>query len=431
MSHSHVAAVLPLRVGLHRHDRRRPLTSRAAVAGHAASAATTGTAQCSLELPTDTVMARRSDETTGTRRSTRLATAVDDVRQAQRAAVLAIGTANPANCLPQDEYADWYFRVTNSDHLAGLKAKMKKICYNSGIKTRYFHHTRDTFRDHPELVDRALPSLEARQAALASAVPELAAAAAAKALSEWGRPASDVTHLVLATYSGAHMPGGDLRLASLLGLRRSAQRTMLYLGGCAAGSAALRVARDVAENNAGARVLVACADLSLVLFRAPHEDHPGTLVMQALFGDGAGAVIVGAGACGFERPLFEIVSASQTVIPGTSAKQASRSARRRRCRLCWNDLFWAVHPGGPAILDGVEAALELEPEKLAASRRVLREYGNMSGASMIFVLDELRREELGGRSGVMLGLGPGITVETMVLRSACGHHGARAADCTR
>jgi len=53
---------------------------------------------------------------------------VDDVRQEQRAAVLAIGTANPANCVPQDEYADWYFRVTNSDHLAKPKAKMKKIC---------------------------------------------------------------------------------------------------------------------------------------------------------------------------------------------------------------------------------------------------------------------------------------------------------------
>ncbi|OEL27767.1 Bisdemethoxycurcumin synthase [Dichanthelium oligosanthes] len=395
----------------------------------------------------------RCNSTIGTS-SKHLAAAVDDARPAQSAAVLGIGTANPANCVPQDEYADWYFRVTKSDHLAKLKAKMKKICYNSGIKKRHFHHTADTFRDHPELVDRALPSLDARQAILAPAVPELAAAAASRAIAEWGRPASDVTHLVLATYSGAHMPGADLLLASLLGLRRSTQRTMMYLGGCASGSAALRVAKDVAENNPGARVLVACAELSLVLFRAPHVDDSGTLVMQALFGDGAGAVVVGAaggdGTERVERPLFEMVSTSQTLIPdsedaaggelGEGGLAFCPSPRmpalvRQHVEQClldavaplglggrngWNDFFWAVHPGGPAILNGVEAELGLAPGKLAASRRVLREYGNMSGPSMIFVLDELRRQrdEMGGGLGLMMGLGPGISVETMVLRAA-------------
>ncbi|TVU24628.1 hypothetical protein EJB05_27077, partial [Eragrostis curvula] len=123
------------------------------------------------------------------------------------------------------------------------------------MKKWYFHHTEDTFLDHPELVDLTLPSLDARQAILASAVPALAAAAAAKAIEQWSRPASDITHLVFATYSGAHMPGADVQLASLLGLRPAAQRTMMYPGGCTAGSAALRVAKDIAENSRGARVL--------------------------------------------------------------------------------------------------------------------------------------------------------------------------------
>ncbi|VAI25389.1 unnamed protein product [Triticum turgidum subsp. durum] len=83
----------------------------------------------------------------------------------------------------------------------------------------------------------------------------------------------------------------------------------------------------------------------------------------------------------------------------------------------WNDLFWAVHPGGRPILDNINKVLMLEPEKLAASRHVLREYGNMSGATIVFVLDELRR----GRSplpewGALLAFGPGITIEAMVLR---------------
>ena len=88
----------------------------------------------------------------------------------------------------------------------------------------------------------------------------------------------------------------------------------------------------------------------------------------------------------------------------------------------WNDLLWAVHPGGPAVLESYRSALGLQPEKLAVSRHLLSEYGNMLGATIIFVLDELRRRRHGGDEdsewGVMLGLGPGLTVETMVLHAA-------------
>jgi predicted naringenin-chalcone synthase len=90
----------------------------------------------------------------------------------------------------------------------------------------------------------------------------------------------------------------------------------------------------------------------------------------------------------------------------------------------WNDLFWAVHPGVRAIMDHIDVALGLEPGKLAASRTVLREYGNMLSATVIFVLDEQRRqmEEDGeeGVWGVMMGFGPGFTIETMVLHAANG-----------
>ncbi|KAM0905776.1 hypothetical protein ACQ4PT_017172 [Festuca glaucescens] len=94
----------------------------------------------------------------------------------------------------------------------------------------------------------------------------------------------------------------------------------------------------------------------------------------------------------------------------------------------WNGLFWAVHPGGRPILDNIDTVLKLEPGKLAASRHVLREYGNMSGATIIFVLNELRRhrKEVDGDNlmpewGPMLAFGPGITIETMVLRAPALH----------
>ncbi|CAN6372226.1 unnamed protein product [Urochloa humidicola] len=213
------------------------------------------------------------------------------------AAVLAIGTANPANSIPQEEYTDWYFRVTKSHHLTMLKNKMKRICEKSGVKKRYFHYTEEMLAAHPEFLDRDLPSLDGRLAIASDAVPELATEAAARAIAEWGRPATDITHLVISTNSGAAgTPGADHRMTELLGLRPSVQHTLVYFHACYGGCSALRVAKDLAENNPGARVLVAASEASTVLsFRAPAETRPDALVAEALFGDGAGAVIVGAG----------------------------------------------------------------------------------------------------------------------------------------
>ncbi|CAN6242114.1 unnamed protein product [Urochloa humidicola] len=374
------------------------------------------------------------------------------------ATVLAIGTANPSGAIvPQDEFADQFFRVTKSDHLTYLKEKLKRICQKTGIEKRHFHMTEEILRAHPEFLDRELPSLDARIDIVATEVPKLAESAAAKAIAEWGRPATDITHLVFSTYSGCRAPSADLQLASLLGLRHSVCRTILSLHGCYGGARALHLAKELAENNRGARVLVACSETTLVCFSGPDG---GNLVGHALFGDGAGAVIVGAGrlAAG-ERPLFEMVAATQTTIPGTEHALGMQVTGGgidfhlaiqvpmllghsvERCLVeafasalgdgagdvAWNDLFWAVHPGGRPILDKIEEVLKLEPEKLAASRHVLREYGNMSGATIVFVLDELRRrreEEAPDHDGhqlpewgAMLAFGPGITIETMVLHT--------------
>ncbi|CAN6175489.1 unnamed protein product [Urochloa humidicola] len=385
---------------------------------------------------------------------------VRDICRAARAdgpaAVLAIGTANPANCFLQDEFADVYFRATKNEHLVDLKEKFKRVCQRLGVKKRYLHHNEEMILAHPEFLDHVeTPSLDERLDITKTAVPELAAEASRKAIAEWGRPVTDITHLVVTTNSGAHIPGVDSQLVPLLGLRPSVRRTMLYLNGCFAGAAALRVAKDLAENNRGARVLVVCAELTVLLFTKPGAGGPfefQTLINQGLFGDGAGAVIVGADpvVALAERPLFEIVSAAQTMIPDseniitmhlTKGGYGGNISTRKvpvligenieRCLVDafeplgigagWNDLFWDVHPGSSTILDRIDEVLQLKPEKLAASRHVLSEYGNMFGVTVIFVLDELRRRMEKGEEegmpewGVMVAFGPGLTVETMVL----------------
>ncbi|GJN32377.1 hypothetical protein PR202_gb20883 [Eleusine coracana subsp. coracana] len=380
---------------------------------------------------------------------------VREIRRAQRAdgpaAVLAIGTANPPTSMTQDEYPDYYFRVTNSEHLTELKHKLTRICKRSGIEKRHVHLNEDLLAAHPDFTDRSLPSLDARVDLSSAAVPELAASAAARAIAEWGRPAMDITHLVFSTYSGFRAPSADLRLASLLGLRPTVNRTILSLNGCSGGGRALQIAKELAENNRGARVLVACAELTLIAFYGPEEEGGlDNILGNGIFGDGSGAVIVGADPVGpVERPLFEMAFASQTTVPDTEdaitmqimkggldfrvSAQVPRllGCNIERClieafeelavRAEWNDLFYAIHPGGRAILDHIDGLLGLDAGKLAASRKVLSEFGNMSGTTVIFVLDELRRQPKDGGApewGVMMAFGPGITIETIVLHAA-------------
>ncbi|RWW87186.1 hypothetical protein BHE74_00004012 [Ensete ventricosum] len=377
------------------------------------------------------------------------------------ATILAIGTANPANVMDQMEYADYYFRVTNAEDKTELKRKFKRICKytelcseKSTIKKRHMILTEEVLKKNPSLCEYMAPSFDARQQIVLEAVPRLAKEAAAKAIKEWGRPTSDITHLVFCSAAGVDIPGVDYRLLQLLGLPVSVRRVMLYNVGCHAGGTALRVAKDLAENNKDARVLVVCSELNVMFFRGPDDDHFENLIGQALFGDGAAALIVGADPVqGAEKPIFELASASQVMLPeseemvaghlreiGLTFHLASKlpalvGSNIERCLegafeplgiTDWNELFWIVHPGGRAIIDQVEARAGLAPEKLAATRHVLSEYGNMQSASVLFIMDEMRKRSAteghattgqGCQWGVLFGFGPGLTVETVVLHS--------------
>jgi len=228
----------------------------------------------------------------------------------------------------------------------------------------------------------------------------------------------------------------------------------MYQQGCFAGGTVLRLAKDLAENNRGARVLVVCSEITAVTFRGPSDSHLDSLVGQALFGDGAAAVIIGADPdTKIERPLFQLVSAAQTIlpdsdgaidghlrevgltfhllkdVPGIISKNIEKSLVEAFTPIGisdWNSLFWIAHPGGPAILDQVEIKLGLKEEKLRSTRHVLSEYGNMSSACVLFILDEMRKSSAeNGKAttgegldwGVLFGFGPGLTVETVVLHS--------------
>nr|AHL69646.1 chalcone synthase 1 [Emblica officinalis] len=387
---------------------------------------------------------------------------VEEVRKAQRASgpatVMAIGTAVPPNCVDQSTYPDYYFRITNSEHKTEPKEKFQRMCDKSMIKKRYMYLNEEILKENPDICAYMAPSLDARQDIVVVEIPKLGKEAAVKAIKEWGQPKSKITHLVFCTTSGVDMPGADYQLTKLLGLKPPVKRLMMYQQGCFAGGTVLRLAKDLAEDNKAARVLVVCSEITAVTFRGPSDTHLDSLVGQALFGDGAAAIIVGSDPIPeVEKPMFELVSAAQTIlpdsdgaidghlrevgltfhllkdVPGLISKNIEKSLVEAFKPLNindWNSLFWIAHPGGPAILDQVEAKLGLKPEKLKATRQVLAGYGNMSSACVLFIMDEMRKKSVEGglqttgeglEWGVLFGFGPGLTVETVVLHSLPTH----------
>ncbi|CAJ1971934.1 unnamed protein product [Sphenostylis stenocarpa] len=383
---------------------------------------------------------------------------VEKIHKTQRAegpaTVLAIGTATPPNCVEQSTFSDYYFRVTKSEHKTELKEKFDRICKNSNIKKRYMALTEEMLKEHPNIGEHTAPSLNARQDLVLMEVPRLGKEAATKAIKEWGQPMSEITHLIFCTSSGNDMPGADFQLTKLLGLNLNVKRYMIYQQGCYAGGTALRLAKDLAENNKGARVLVVCSENISIAFRGPSENHIDNLVGQSLFGDGAAAAIVGSDIIpNIEKPLFQLVWTSQTIVPNTEEAVALHlredglsfhvlkdvphliannlddvlvEALQSLNISDYNSMFWVVHPGGRAILDLIEEKLGLKPEKLRASRHILSEYGNTVSACSFFIMDEIRKKSKatklsttgeGFEWGVLFGFGPGLTIETVVLRS--------------
>ncbi|XP_071718794.1 chalcone synthase-like [Rutidosis leptorrhynchoides] len=216
------------------------------------------------------------------------------------------------------------------------------------------------------------------------------------------------------------------------------------------------MAKTSSSNNTqqGARVLVVCCEISEIYFRGPSHSDLDSLLGQVLFGDGAGAVIVGSDPdITTERPLFQIASANQMILPDSEGvlvgqlkegglvfhidkklpdliainlEKALTDAFSPLNITDWNSIFWTMHPGGPRILDKVQTELGLKKEKMRVSRHVLSEYGNMWGVSPIFMMDQMRKKSMEDNDattgegldwGVLIGLGPGVTLETMVLHS--------------
>jgi alpha-pyrone synthase len=244
----------------------------------------------------------------------------------------------------------------------------------------------------------------------------------------------EVTHLVLASCTGFAAPGVDLALAERLALGPGVERTMVGFMGCHAAINALRLARHIVRSEPDAQVLVICLELCTLHLQETSDLEQ--VLSFLIFADGCAAGLVSREPRGFE------LKGSATAIAREAAKQITwrigssgfdmtlsgtvpatiRTVLPDHIRSALRGeppdqiVHWAVHPGGRSVLDAVEQALNLGPEALAASRDILRRFGNMSSATILFVLKAILDSGVAG-SGCAMAFGPGLAIESLMFEA--------------
>ena len=246
---------------------------------------------------------------------------------------------------------------------------------------------------------------------------------------------ASITHMVVTSCTGFTAPGLDQQLMERLGLNPSVERTMVGFMGCAAAVNALKTAHHIVRSEPSAKVLV--VNLELCTLHLQETSDLEVILAALLFGDGCAASLVSAEPEGIALKDFRVVTIPDTrdlitwrigesgftmtlsgEVPHRIARALSHEAMRNddqgilRGQHKEDFDVWAVHAGGRTILDAVEQGLELGPDALQWSRGVLRDFGNMSSATLMFVLQRILKQAAPASAGIGMAFGPGLVAET-------------------
>lgn len=355
-------------------------------------------------------------------------------------AIHAIATAVPENAYEQKQVGAWMQELTDDEQQRRI---LRALYRASGIGTR--HSVIPGFgRDFFTMGDGRIgePGTGERKAIYARESKRLALAAGRALLEQATDYApDDITHVITVSCTGFVNPGIDYHLVRELGLNSATERFHLGFMGCYAAFPALRMAAQFCRANPEAVVLVLCLELcSLHIQLGGREDQ---LLANALFADGAAAALVSARPPQSGAPALALEQFRSALVPDGESDMAWSIGDRgfdialssyvpkilgANIAGVVDELLhptgrqrdqvdaWAVHPGGKSILDQVGRALELKPEHLEASRAILHDFGNMSSATILFVLRRMLERQPGDKSLCAMAFGPGLTVELALLQ---------------
>jgi alpha-pyrone synthase len=359
--------------------------------------------------------------------------------------ITSLGTAVPANRIDQNRIADF---MVNAMNLNAADERRLRVLYRSTrIRQRYsvlpdYGLDRGGFTFYPNTPDlEPFPTVQQRMVAYRQHAVGLAKEALQTCLKNRNVHPEEITHLITVSCTGMYAPGPDIELIGTLGLKSTVHRIAVNFMGCYGAFNGLKAATALVKANPAAKVLLVCVELCTLHFQKKNEeDH---LLANALFSDGAAAVLLegqipqGKGievtdfACdvlpegqddmawhihdfGFEMKLTSRVpEVLRTGLPAILARLTQAQG------ITPDDVsLYAIHPGGRRILEVAEQALGLTHEDNAAAYSVLSEYGNMSSATVLFVIEklwELNRQSAGAWIFASA-FGPGLTAETALMK---------------
>jgi predicted naringenin-chalcone synthase len=367
--------------------------------------------------------------------------------------IRGLGTATPEHSLSQADAAEMAIGLCCS---TAQQTKLLPALYRrTGVQTRHSvileastngAAARQVFYRDAQNEHDAGPATSVRMDRYQSEAGPLAQTAAQRAIEQAGIDPGDVTHLITVSCSGFNAPGFDISLVQHLPLPPGVERTHIGFMGCHGALNGLRVARAFVEADPEAVVLLCAVELCSL-----HQQYgwePQQVVANALFADGAAAVVATGDALGSTKADSNMTATRKLVANGSCVLPDSQDYMSWRIQdhgfemtlspqlpdliqrslapwltrwLIRFDLTpdqiagWAIHPGGPRVLSATGESVELSEEQLQPSRDVLAEYGNMSSPTVLFIYERLMRQEIEGPC-ILLGFGPGITIEAALLR---------------
>jgi predicted naringenin-chalcone synthase len=362
--------------------------------------------------------------------------------------IRSIGTALPQFKHEQNEILRFMSRIYAFNEKE--RRTLKFLYHQSGISSRYSvlsDYSQEpgdwTFYPPAENLE-PFPSIEKRMKIFNRHAAGLSASAIRKCLENQLDP-KEITHLITVTCTGLSAPGLDLQLMELLDLPKNIFRTSVNFMGCYAAIHALKLADSLCHSDPDAKVVIVCTELCTLHFQ--QQATTDNITSSLLFGDGsAAALITGNGdkTAGFPLLGFygEVMpkgkqdmswELSSTGFAMTLTSYVPELIEEDFEKLVNNALakqgmsrdeitHWNIHPGGRKILEAIEKSLSLPKEKLNTSYQVLKEYGNMSSPTILFVLKEILNgmDKAADQKIFGAAFGPGLTMETFIVGSMAG-----------
>jgi alpha-pyrone synthase len=274
------------------------------------------------------------------------------------------------------------------------------------------------------------PTVAQRMGLFETHAPQLAIETIAKL--DLGDSAKRLSHVIVTTCTGMYAPGLDLEIVELCGLDPSVERTMVGFMGCYAAITGLKLAHHIVRSAPESRVLL--VNLELCTLHMQETSDIERMLSFLIFGDGCSASLISADPIGLAIDRFHTAMVPETRdlitwkvgdlgfdmflsgrVPAAISHGLANVAGTILDGVQPEAIgLWAVHPGGRSILDAVEHGLALDSAALATSRAVLENFGNMSSATVMFVLQSLLANANPGERGCAMSFGPGLTAETML-----------------